>query len=356
VTDAAPSAAYVLDANGSARRINRRKRQNAIFIAASILVVASLAVGAVYLLSSIPTGSENSAQARNSRPRSESRARKLPDVQLPDEVTSLLGEASASETAANSNPQEPTEVENHDEDWIDARREAARSGDVSVRIVGAAIRSLSTERRGGGQPPARKTDEYLAIRLELTNQSTDQNRTYMSWTMRPTEVELVDDAGQPYGMRLFSNAARLGQQQQAEIKPSGSIEDVLLFGKPMDEATFLRLTLPAAAFGEEGMLKFQLPMKMVVVDKRLDEPTESLDPLASDKSNQVAAESEATAGTMEEEPEFGPIAIPGLHDQQADRDSSEETETSSFADDPEMMRRGEELRKQQAKRRENHQP
>jgi hypothetical protein len=49
----------------------------------------------------------------------------------------------------------------------------------------------------------------------------------------------------------------------ASIWPGKSVEDVVVFEEPVVRAEYLRLELPASAFGGTGKLRFQIPTEMI---------------------------------------------------------------------------------------------
>jgi hypothetical protein len=66
-------------------------------------------------------------------------------------------------------------------------------------------------------------------------------------------------------LRLAPGVAIAGQVRSAvSLDPGKSLEDLLVFEPPLNEIRFLRLELPAAAFGDTGSLRFQIPMGMIL--------------------------------------------------------------------------------------------
>jgi hypothetical protein len=49
----------------------------------------------------------------------------------------------------------------------------------------------------------------------------------------------------------------------ASVHPGKSVEDVVVFEEPVARAEYLRLELPASAFGGTGKLRFQIPKSMI---------------------------------------------------------------------------------------------
>jgi hypothetical protein len=251
---------------------------------------------------------------------------------------------------------------------------------VAVEVVAAQVGRPLLTRGGESKLRTPEGEEYLTVKLELSNRNAEQATQYTGWAARPSDVQLVDNGGQSYEMKSFRTASVIGQQQRAPIEAAGAIQDVLLFHKPDAKATFLRLSLPARAFGEQGTVKFQIPLSMVERDAETAETDGPRDVASAPPSDpdrpgapgrplpeveraiaEMSAEGSAQekqakpagdtqAGTGKEEPKFGPIAIPGLDEGDAKKSSDEKA--SSFEENEELMEAREKLLRQQAEERE----
>src|SRR5207248_2470 len=89
---------------------------------------------------------------------------------------------------------------------------------------------------------------------------------YESWA-DPTreagrhEPRLTDDRGQTYRRVSFAPGTDLaGSSGDTFLTPGKPIVDLLVFeAPPLEGIQFLRLELPASAFGGAGTLRFQIP-------------------------------------------------------------------------------------------------
>jgi hypothetical protein len=146
--------------------------------------------------------------------------------------------------------------------WIDASREAWKCGDVTVKVPSVTIATATvldaTKRVSDTQ------DEFLLIRVELSNQSSTRKIEYSSWGVRGQEPQLVDDLKNKYALQKAPGGGIFeGQVRSKSIYPEKSLEDMLVFERPVGRAKFLRLQLPATAFEGQGTGYLEIPMSMV---------------------------------------------------------------------------------------------
>jgi hypothetical protein len=134
---------------------------------------------------------------------------------------------------------------------------AARAG-VTVTIRSAEIGRPRLVLGSGRH--ARPKKEYLKLVLRLENTSDRKTREYTSWATRAGDVRLADDLQNRYRMKSFRGVRIEGQLKRESIGPKESIEDVLIFDKPVAKARSLRLRLPALAYGDKGTLTLRIPV------------------------------------------------------------------------------------------------
>ncbi|MBN2474468.1 MAG: DUF4339 domain-containing protein [Pirellulales bacterium] len=156
--------------------------------------------------------------------------------------------------------------------WIDASESAIQRGDVKISILSA----------GKGRPPMTAglrgpgvSEECLLLRVELQNLGDTRKLDYQGWgTNGPLmrRIRLTDDLGNRYHAKNFGRAAVDGQVGPAPVYPDESIQDLLVFERPVDTAEYLHLELPAAAFGEPGSLCFEIPKRMIVAAEGHESP------------------------------------------------------------------------------------
>ena len=354
----------------------KHRRNHLIVVALAVTLVALIALAAALVLSRAGTGD------RDEKPRAEASEVKIEEeaaVESEEEneeavmqgLADYLGELSA-ETSSKAGPEPPTA-----QGWTDASTSSAECGDVTVKIAAAQLGRPRLIRRSTDRG-ARPKNDYLSLKLDLFNKSKTKKLDYTSWNVGRTGVRLVDEHGNEYAIKSFAGQGLEidGQVEggKGSLYPEEVTRDVLVFEKPAKRAERLRLELPAAAFGENDTLKFEIPVSMIAV---AEEPGEDLGagegselagrgapqgevspgrevPAISRAIAEMDAEAGAAEGSdqrvapgeaAEGETADAPIAIPGVSGE-ADED---EEEGESFADDPKLQKAYEELRRQQQK-------
>lgn len=154
--------------------------------------------------------------------------------------------------------------------WLDASKDTATAGPVSVRVVSTRIDRPRLESPRGTTVP--KTDylitDYLIVDLELTNNDPAKKAVHSGWGGRAAAahgVSLRDNHGNRYKPGAFPGRAIKGQQSNVSLYADEPVHDILVFERPVEAAEYLRLTLPASAVeqGGKGMLRFQIPTDML---------------------------------------------------------------------------------------------
>jgi hypothetical protein len=221
-------------------------------------------------------------------------------------------------------------------EWTDASKSAIERGNVSVKIASARVARPKLVQRASDRT-ARPRRLYLVIRLELCNNDQTKGREYQSWSVLGDDVRLVDDRDNAYAMKSFLSQGFEIDGQPADgkmvLEPEVVASDLLLFERPTGDASPLRLELPAGALGEEGSLKFEIPVSMFA------KAAKPADKAAGAEPDELSADAEEAMAAMEE---GGPIAIPGLPLEDEDDDEDD----FSFADDPKLQKARRDLRRQ----------
>ena len=160
------------------------------------------------------------------------------------------------EHRASSNiPQPATDTK-----WYDASAEAITRGDVRVRILSAWIGRVQCTQPSGRM--ARSPTDNLQIAVEIENLHPDKAKSYTGWCTLGATLKITDNRSGLYAQWLPPFEAMInGQTEQGSIPPAESIEDLLAFGPPQidEKLKYVRIELPAAAFGEQGTLRFEIP-------------------------------------------------------------------------------------------------
>ena len=148
--------------------------------------------------------------------------------------------------------------------WPNAMREAVQKDGVRVRVVRASTQAVPIEDRAGGR---RWAERGLMLHVRVSNMASDRVVRFAGWGLTGTQAEtitVVDDQGRPYSARTFEPGwAVLGRPGSVVLAWGKWVDDVLVFAPPSPDVAFLRLTLPASAFGGTGRLRVEIPREML---------------------------------------------------------------------------------------------
>ena len=105
--------------------------------------------------------------------------------------------------------------------------------------------------------------------MKIENRGDSKKVQYRGWAgddfdFGGTSGTVHDDLDNSYKRIGFGFASKVvGQIDSESIYPGKSVTDVLVFEEPVAKAKFLKLELPAGAFGGTGRLRIKIPMTMV---------------------------------------------------------------------------------------------
>lgn len=154
-----------------------------------------------------------------------------------------------------------------DDDWVDASANAVKVGDVRVEIVSVGIGPVDLKRNATTKASA---ERYLLIRLRASYAAiVFQQLPYAPWSDRfawpslnpPT---LTDSQDRSYPQKMFeADWDVVGRANVDALTPGHQVKDVLVYPVPAPNIEYLRLHLPASAFGLAGAFRLQIPRKMI---------------------------------------------------------------------------------------------
>jgi hypothetical protein len=151
-------------------------------------------------------------------------------------------------------------------DWVDANLHELKQGDVRVRVMDVAVRSVELKDAAGTTPTPEK---YLVIRLRVTNAAPSRKLEYVSWGEPGTGgtkalVRVQDQRGKEYAAKSFGAETEvMGHVRKGSIPAGKSLEDVLVFEAAAADVEFLRVELSTTAFHQPGRLRAQVPRPMI---------------------------------------------------------------------------------------------
>jgi hypothetical protein len=153
------------------------------------------------------------------------------------------------------------------DEWVDASANAVKLGDVRVQIVSARIGPVELK------PPSTATataERCLIIHLRASYEGIlFQQTPYESWAdladspskHTPT---LSDNHDRTYDQKTFAPGSKVvGRADADALTPGHQVKEVLVYPVPARDVEYLRLTLPASAFGLAGAFRFQIPRGMI---------------------------------------------------------------------------------------------
>jgi HEAT repeat protein len=141
-----------------------------------------------------------------------------------------------------------------------------RLGDVRVTVNGAAVDYVTGMDKGA---EFKSQEKLLAIKLRLDNVSETRKIEYVGWggaVAAPGDElpRLTDEHGKGYRLVTFGGDRRVGGQvRSVSVGPRGTVNDILVFDAPADDAKVLKLDLSGRNFGGTGHLGFRLSRLMI---------------------------------------------------------------------------------------------
>lgn len=149
-------------------------------------------------------------------------------------------------------------------DWADASQ-GVRQGDVEVRVTSVKIGPIDFKDFDNHD-----TEHPMAtIQLSIANLGQTKKLQYRSWgasgSIFPTDdATLTDNFDNNYNLLPSGMITPVkGQLERESLYPGKSVTDVLIFEPPIATAQFLKLELPAGAFGGTGKLRLKIPKSMI---------------------------------------------------------------------------------------------
>jgi hypothetical protein len=316
VSAPAPSSPVAATTSPAEAKRKRKRRQKTLFVGLLGALIALTVVAAVIVVFNTGRNPAESADARKTNASnpdsvtSREHAAFLKDAMQRDplEVAEAALAGITATAAASSSKKEG-------DHWTAAPNGSVTRGKVTVRVEAVELGQVRF---------TRATETCLAICVELTN--TDDAKI-CQFTPRNgmAGLTLVDDLGNRYRLRSAS-------RKNESIYPGRSLTETFFFQPPVAKAGFLRLQWPAAAFGEEGLVRFHIPVSMI---EKVDEAAEE-EPPGSEQPRpdvrQGPKKSSAFSSLQKEIEELG--------------GGGKEEEVADFESDPEAAEKIEQMRQQ----------
>jgi hypothetical protein len=110
----------------------------------------------------------------------------------------------------------------------------------------------------------------LTIRVRVSYEGVIFQQTpYQPWADRADSPSkhpptLTDNQGHTFAQKSFDSGWKVaGRADVDALNPGHQVKEVLVYPVPGRDVEYLRLMLPASAFGLDGEFRFQIPRRMI---------------------------------------------------------------------------------------------
>lgn len=154
-----------------------------------------------------------------------------------------------------------------DGEWVDAGTNAVQMKELRVRVLGVRVGGVELEAKGKKSVTA---DRYLTIRLVASFEGVVfEHLPYEPWAdsaegPSKNPPTLTDNQEHAYVQKTFAAGRKVaGRGDNKFLTPGRQVNEVLIFPVPSAKVEYLRLSLPAAAFGARGEFRFKISRSMI---------------------------------------------------------------------------------------------
>jgi hypothetical protein len=152
-----------------------------------------------------------------------------------------------------------------DPEWADASWAALHQGPMRVQVVSVSVHPLKAK-----SSPTKTivTGEYLFIRLrihraEAAGEFAAKRAQKPGGNPEQLRPSLRDKTGRVYQPRDVQEVAVVENQRKSALFPVSFLDEVLVFEAPFNDVDYLRLEVPAEAWGGKGAFRFTIPGSMI---------------------------------------------------------------------------------------------
>jgi hypothetical protein len=171
-----------------------------------------------------------------------------------DEAAKTAEGEAEKKTGEEKTKEKKDEERKDDKDWTKPGEWAPAKGNIKVKF-----RPTGRTLPAGVKSPAADLEDMLVLTVSLQYAKDEGDETEVKLAVFKQDTVLKDDKGKK--LKLV-DAVLKGDAKS--IKPGEpEVQVLLVFEPPPDKAKYLHLELPARAFGEQGMRKFQVPGTMI---------------------------------------------------------------------------------------------
>lgn len=149
------------------------------------------------------------------------------------------------------------------EQWASAYN-VVQQGDLQLKIESCRITRPEINDWGERK---QAVEEALVIKIRLINTSSGKKIDYRTWReheFSSGNSKLKDNFDNSYRRIGYGYTTKpVGGVSNESIYPGKSIEDILIFEKPVGAVEWLHLELPCGHFGGEGFFRLEIPASML---------------------------------------------------------------------------------------------
>jgi len=237
----------------------RKRQQKMMLVGGLATVVLGLAVAAVVVVFFVTNGSgEKSEKGKAGEEKKTEKTKAFAERDYDVTKTPAAG-GDGTKTGVSAGASD----DSADDQWHDASKPLTR-GEVVVTIRSAEVAPPAWRT---ARPTGDSQVEYLMVDVAVENTGAGTKPEFKGWSARSQysrQVKLSDDVQNTYKPPRIRGATVEGQLAAPRSLYRGKpVGDLLVFEPPVEAAEHLLLELPAAAFGEQGTLKFKIPREMI---------------------------------------------------------------------------------------------
>jgi hypothetical protein len=151
-------------------------------------------------------------------------------------------------------------------EWIDASQYALQRGELRVQVSGVSVgQGSDAKEKSDGKGKSTKSELLLVrvrVQMPLSEQKANGAKQF-DWSQSRTPT-LSDSTGTSFTLRDTKVLEPADAARKSHLFPMSTTDQIFTFEAPPTGWTSLRLELPAAAWGGNGVFRFTLPTSMML--------------------------------------------------------------------------------------------
>ena len=141
--------------------------------------------------------------------------------------------------------------------WREAGIESS-AGDAVVKVMQVEVGPIQYRTLEGIQ--FQSAEKFLKVKISIQNRSKVKKYSYLSVGLYDGAEDLLhDEYGNEYPIYSTGTVSIVGQLNYSDLYPGQSVEDLMVFARPVSSATRLKMRLPGSGVTGGEPLYFQFP-------------------------------------------------------------------------------------------------